>query len=74
MNGAYFVILIETDIFMIRNGNLKEIEDSLLADKITKEFLDIEAKVYPTEETIDLSDHCRIDNRTCIHGHTYPLA
>ena len=40
-------------------------------DKITEEFLGVERKVYPADGTIDLSDHCRIDNRICIHGHTY---
>ena len=43
-------------------------------DKITEDFDDIETKVYPAEGPIDLSDHSRIDNRICIHGHTYPIS
>jgi hypothetical protein len=27
-------------------------------------------KVYPAEVSINRSDHCRINNRICTHGHT----
>lgn len=37
-------------------------------DKITEMFFSAATKICPARGNIDLSDHCRLDNRICIHA------